>query len=436
MANPARRLSSWKEIAAYLGREVRTVMRWEKERGLPVHRGSNGKGGVVFADMDELDAWTRGEPAAADVPVAAAVPPVRAVPPSWRFRVAALTAVLAILFGLAGWQTFTADDEHDTVVLTTEAVVARHADGSEKWRHDFGGERVGPMYGRAMNTVEPLGADGVLAAFSEATRTHPHGIRGGQVLWFDRRGSIKRSFSFEDRLAFGSRAYAPPWSISDYQVTRDDPARRIAVSAHHQTWWPSIVTVLDEKWQRKGSFVHAGWVEHLRWLSPDRLAIAGFSNLMDGGMVALLDPRALNGQSPAPNDSAFSCTGCGPDRPTRYIVLPRSEVNRVSGAPFNRASMSVQAGALVIHTLELPSTSTATPANAIYEFTPRLQLVDASYGDRYWEAHQELERLGKITHTRQHCPEREGPREIQVWDSETGWTSVTAASLRGRPIEQ
>ena len=31
-------LNSWKEIASYLGRSVRTVQRWEREFGLPVHR--------------------------------------------------------------------------------------------------------------------------------------------------------------------------------------------------------------------------------------------------------------------------------------------------------------------------------------------------------------------------------------------------------------
>jgi hypothetical protein len=31
-------LNGWKEIAAYLGRSVRTVQRWEKDFGLPVRR--------------------------------------------------------------------------------------------------------------------------------------------------------------------------------------------------------------------------------------------------------------------------------------------------------------------------------------------------------------------------------------------------------------
>ena len=72
------RLESWKEIAAYLNRSVRTLHRWEKEEGLPVHRQLHKELGSVFAYKNELDAWARarsirpeppeekGEPAAAN----------------------------------------------------------------------------------------------------------------------------------------------------------------------------------------------------------------------------------------------------------------------------------------------------------------------------------------------------------------------------------
>jgi len=61
-AQSAEILRSWKEIAAYLGRDVRTVIRWEKERGLPVRRPpGNKKAGTVFAYRHELDAWSRGD---------------------------------------------------------------------------------------------------------------------------------------------------------------------------------------------------------------------------------------------------------------------------------------------------------------------------------------------------------------------------------------
>ena len=57
--SPEDRLDSWKEIAAYLRREVRTVQRWEKSDGLPVHRVPIGKQGAVYAYKAELDAWYR-----------------------------------------------------------------------------------------------------------------------------------------------------------------------------------------------------------------------------------------------------------------------------------------------------------------------------------------------------------------------------------------
>ncbi len=53
-----RRLESWKEIAAYLKRDVRTVQRWERRGGLPVHRQEENLGGV-YAYPSELDVWRR-----------------------------------------------------------------------------------------------------------------------------------------------------------------------------------------------------------------------------------------------------------------------------------------------------------------------------------------------------------------------------------------
>src|SRR2546425_9759555 len=51
------RLDSWKEIAEYLRRDITTVIRWEREKGLPVHRVPGGKRHAVFAYREEIDAW-------------------------------------------------------------------------------------------------------------------------------------------------------------------------------------------------------------------------------------------------------------------------------------------------------------------------------------------------------------------------------------------
>jgi len=50
-------LGSWKEIAAYLGKGVRTVQRWEHEFGLPVMRPQKAHKGHVLSSTDKLDRW-------------------------------------------------------------------------------------------------------------------------------------------------------------------------------------------------------------------------------------------------------------------------------------------------------------------------------------------------------------------------------------------
>ena len=50
-------LESWKAIAAYLNREVRTVIRWEQSEGLPVHRHRHFARSTVYAYPSELDRW-------------------------------------------------------------------------------------------------------------------------------------------------------------------------------------------------------------------------------------------------------------------------------------------------------------------------------------------------------------------------------------------
>jgi Tol biopolymer transport system component len=67
------RLDSWKEIAAYLKRDVTTVQRWEKREGMPVHRHLHDKVGSVYAYRSELDAWAQSRrPPGSPVPVARA----------------------------------------------------------------------------------------------------------------------------------------------------------------------------------------------------------------------------------------------------------------------------------------------------------------------------------------------------------------------------
>lgn len=71
---PEAPLESWKEIAAYLNRDARTVRRWEQSEGLPVHRHRHRARSSVYAYPSELDAWRAGRKPEGRTGAAAGIP--------------------------------------------------------------------------------------------------------------------------------------------------------------------------------------------------------------------------------------------------------------------------------------------------------------------------------------------------------------------------
>ncbi|MCU1257053.1 MAG: response regulator receiver protein [Candidatus Angelobacter sp.] len=69
-------LNSWKEVAQYVGRSERTIQRWEREFGFPVHRPAGKLRSSVIAVTAEVDDWIRKSPALrSQQPVCAAAIP-------------------------------------------------------------------------------------------------------------------------------------------------------------------------------------------------------------------------------------------------------------------------------------------------------------------------------------------------------------------------
>jgi Tol biopolymer transport system component len=107
------RLDSWKEIAAYLKRDVTTVQRWEKREGMPVHRHLHDRMGSVYASRAELDAWTRSRNLSATqeygnvgLPEAPAPPPrpeTRTILSRWALALTLAAAVAVLAIGASLW---------------------------------------------------------------------------------------------------------------------------------------------------------------------------------------------------------------------------------------------------------------------------------------------------------------------------------------------
>lgn len=430
-----RRLDSWKEVADYIGRDVRTATRWEAQ-GMPLHRVPGGKGTSVFGFTDEIDAWMAGGRPESESPdslaAGTAIEPegtIHPAPPARR-RIATAAAA-ALLFTIAtaaiamrgSWGPLDAGTLR--VDVTHTGVSLADASGVSRMIHRFApgvGEPAGLRPPQA-GDVDGDGVPDVLVGVTYYQDPADRSVRSGELLNLSTRGDMRWRFAFDDVLTFGDGAHDGPWALADWQSRPAGADARFAVAAHHYTWWAAMVAVLDRDGRRLSTFVHPGWVERVLWVGDDRLVIAGFNNLRDEAMFALLDADDVAGQAPGSAGTAYACASCPSTPPLFYATFARSELNRVTAGRFNRAFVSAVGDRFLVTTSE--TGQERSEATAIYEFDRDLRFIRARYSERYWDEHGRLELEGRIAHTREACPDRDGPAAIHVW-SAGGWQRVAA----------
>ncbi len=156
------RLDSWKEIASYLGRGIRTVQRWEREEGLPVHRLDHAKRGSVYASRRELTAWwesrRRPDSAPASTSAAASVAPREPRPER-------VTATSAATF----WPALSSDAR--MVVYVSDA--GEDGESPQVWLQQVGGAAVQLTSGQCDCAEPTFSADDTRVLFTatgESTR--------------------------------------------------------------------------------------------------------------------------------------------------------------------------------------------------------------------------------------------------------------------------
>ena len=311
------------------------------------------------------------------------------------------------------------------LTVTESAITARDGNNRELWTSEFG-ESHRHVLSQLNEHVRIASASSpsVFAASAIRLRRSDNHVENGRLTALDLRGRLRWQFEFDDVLRIGARTFDGPWGIEGFSIDDRAEGRRIAITAHHYTWSPSIVAVIDDTGRRLSRYVNNGWLEQVQWLSTGRLAVSGYSESRGGGMVALLDPARSESRSPE-DDVAHLCENCGAEQPLRVVVMPRSEVNLATGSRFNRASLEYLGERLVVRTVEVPSSGQG-PADAIYEFDTNLTLVRVGFSDRYWETHDQLYASKALDHDRAHCPDREGPSRYQAWSPDGGWSAVVA----------
>ena len=439
MANRPR-LDSWKEIAAYLGRDIRTVIRWEERRRLPVYRvPGGGPRPRVFAYPDEIDRWLEQGGAADRADAGGNSPPAEApLPPRpspTRRSIGVTLGGLGLLLaaGIAWFALHRAAAPPSRLTIAGKELLALDASGSVLWRYPFDasgfGDPPGPWY-----HIGDLDADGdrdVLASLEvrpPGTLNQHH----GDLIRFNSDGLRRWSFIPDDRIAFREGVYEPPWAPSELTSYIVDGDIRFAWSVHHFTWWPGLLITLDASGHRLRTFVNSGWIRRV-WPSPGgrHLFFSGVSHAREAYVFGVLDAANPAGHSPESPGSPTECVSCPTGGPLQYIVFPRTDVGREQPFPDPHHYPTVVAFEDGVMQVQVIESGTPDVVATIYELVPTNSRVDGSsppyrvrearFSDSHWNRHRRLESEGRLNHAESDCPER-GGLDVQDWSPAGGWT--------------
>jgi Tol biopolymer transport system component len=266
---PPERLDSWKEIAGYLGRGVRTVVRWEQENGLPIHRVTLEKRSSVYAFRAELDEWLRtgGEKEEESAP------PASGRKLSLTLAIAALAAVLAMVYALV--PRHPATPAPVITPLTTypgaEYTPSFSPDGNSiafAWFHEGNQD----IYTKGLHEETP-------------TRLTTDPASDEKPIWSPDGGTI----AFQREIAFGRRAVI-------LIPARGGPERRIAELAGNLNrtlaWSPDSGWLLATHRDDGGS-------ELLYWISVQTGEFRPFTKAVDSGQRDAYPALSLSGAAVA-----------------------------------------------------------------------------------------------------------------------------------------
>jgi hypothetical protein len=432
-------LTSWKEIAAYLGRDVRTCFRWEKNFGLPIHRlDPASEKSRVFAYRDELSEWLRQSKTSK--------PHVHGIhgQPSRRLLV---LSVLFLVIGAAAVALFLfirdelSPKEPADFSIKGSALAILDDKGKVLWRYDTGLENLSSeetyrehfQFKRRNRTVhmpylliKDINHDGRREVlFSLQTQDE---AREGEVLCFGRKGRPLWLFEAGRQMKYGDKIYSGDYRINGIlaeDLNTDGNLEIIVVSVHRPSW-PCQLALLDAAGNLKGEYWNSGYFNDVACadLNGDGVKeiIAGGNNNEYGkGCLAVFDPDSLAGGSPQDSIN-FQCQDLKPGSELSYILLPRTDVDLADHYP---ADAIVTIDLLENRRIQVKTSLT----DLYYQFSLDLNKKDVILSHGFIQAHEKARREGKVQSLLNDDYESNLINGIRYWDGDK-WTSECRTNRR------
>ena len=466
------RLDSWKEIAEYLKRDVRTVIRWEKEKRLPIHRVPGGLRQAVFAYTSEIDAWLeQGErgvtPSAQQATNGAAFATTASAPELQlegasapqarsRSRYLALALAIGLVVGVLSWLGFASHTVRSNPPLridfTANSIQAFDAYSRLIWTHSFA-KPLHPEYLKHMERLTDLvrivDLDGdnepeVLVTVPFTPGPNSNDFLQMELDCFSSRGKLLWSYVAQEKFRFGNYDLEGPWLVLDVLVSSQAGKPVIWAALDHFKWGNSFVVQLDPATGKDTlRFVNTGVLYKLNEVQiagRQYLLAAGFNNEYASGSLAVMDKNKSFAASPQTTGTRHKCVSCPQGDPDYYFVFPRSEMNlrqnlwEDSVHSVTVSGEEIEAEKWEGYSPELGVAPEARPMGMreyyVFHTQPALEPFSFRFSSDYDMLHRELEKDHKLSHTLESCPERLHPKPVRIWTPSAGWKDIKLNPVR------
>ncbi len=432
-------LSSWKEIADYLGCDERTCRRWELNFGLPVHRMEGTAKSRVYAYKQELDSWRaeRLNGSATDRS-GLRIEPETARLGLKRFKLkflwlipvfGAIVAAVLFIMRLSPGEPADFSIQGSTLIILDKK-------GKKLWDFDTKLDDLISEQGyrlafqrRSRNqlgrivfpylVIKDINLCGEKEILFVPKRTDERSETGlfclnhrGKELWHYRPGR---------ELRFGGHTYSGDYIISGLEPLDidGDGLLEILMITGHQPHSPSELVVLGSRGEVRGEFYNWGRILDIACADFNAdgktdLLIGGMNDEYGKGFIAVFDSALINGSSP--QSEKYACQNCVPGSEKYYILFPRTDVDKILKP--DKIALDE------IHLLNNERVELQMMISHIFfELDYRFRVQDVKGSDYFRNQHRELKAAGKISSVLDDAYYEALKKGLLYWDG-TDWTSI------------